>query len=275
MLPLARPVSAGDSGISVPISPSAGPSRTSTRVRPSRRWASRSKSASALLSWLSAPGDALALATMKLSVEAICGLRASGATARCAPSASPASSAARAAAGALQQRVEAAAAAAVELDADSCRARRSRPPVPAAQRSAPAPAAPSDVEDRLVDRVGRESEDQRQGERGPEVVLGQRPSSRARRLRQSIRVRSSRAAPRPSSTSTVSTERMTAHGEVPVWRVAVAGRQLGTAVGCGRAVDERARARRDGVDRRDQQPGHVAAVLAGRARRALVVAARA
>ena len=51
--PLARPVSAGESGISVPISPSAGPKRTSMRVRPSRRWASKSKSASALLSWCS------------------------------------------------------------------------------------------------------------------------------------------------------------------------------------------------------------------------------
>ena len=50
VLPLARPVSAGESGISVPISPSAGPARTSMRVRASRRWASKSKSASALLS---------------------------------------------------------------------------------------------------------------------------------------------------------------------------------------------------------------------------------
>ena len=50
VLPLARPVSAGDNGISVPIRPSAGPARTSRRVRPSRRWESKSKSANALLS---------------------------------------------------------------------------------------------------------------------------------------------------------------------------------------------------------------------------------
>src|SRR5215218_6694208 len=39
--------SPGASGISVPISPTAGPARTSTRVRSSRRWAASSKSASA------------------------------------------------------------------------------------------------------------------------------------------------------------------------------------------------------------------------------------
>src|SRR5215216_4572078 len=43
--PLASPSSAGDSGISVPIRPSAGPARTSRRVRSSRLSERKSKSA--------------------------------------------------------------------------------------------------------------------------------------------------------------------------------------------------------------------------------------
>ncbi|HUJ35222.1 MAG TPA: hypothetical protein VLW51_08430 [Solirubrobacteraceae bacterium] len=50
VLTLASPVSAGDSGISVPIGPGAGPAPTSKRVRPRRRCEPKSKSASALLS---------------------------------------------------------------------------------------------------------------------------------------------------------------------------------------------------------------------------------
>ncbi len=66
----------------MPIRPSAGPARTSSRVRPSRRWESKSKSASALLSWWSPPA-VRAWATMNDSVDAIAGLRGMPLTARC------------------------------------------------------------------------------------------------------------------------------------------------------------------------------------------------
>ena len=73
--PEARPARAGESGISVPMRPSAGPARTSRRVRSSRRMARKSWSASALDIIVSLSGRPHSL-TKKASVRAIGALQA-------------------------------------------------------------------------------------------------------------------------------------------------------------------------------------------------------
>ena len=79
-LPLARPASAGESGISVPMRPRAGPALTSSRVRSRRLSERKSKSARPLAS-RSRAFTATADATRKLSDWPMAALQATGATA--------------------------------------------------------------------------------------------------------------------------------------------------------------------------------------------------
>ena len=162
VLPAANPVSAGESGISVPISPSAGPARTSMRVRGEAALGIEVEVGERLVELVLAPGRARVLDDER-QCPAIAGLRATPLTAAQAAARSLSASASRAPRPHAGGRRTGAGVAGRHLDhvaaelEDDQREREQRQDQDGHLEGA------RDVEDRLVDAVAAECEKKNQG----------------------------------------------------------------------------------------------------------------